>query len=303
MDETEVLRLFETCSNVGRWGPDDGVGTLNLITAEKRLAALAIPRRGTVVPLGHELPIGSSRQAVPSAELDVRYRPAGSDAPVDTHDTLHLSIHGFEVTHLDAPAHVFFEGRAFGGRDAADVAGSRGLAAGSIAPIAERGIVTRGVLLDVAAARGVDHLSPGDGIGVADLETAQARAGVRVESGDAVIVRAGHAIRKAREGEAHDEAAPHEGLLAEVMPWLHERGVAVYGGDCIERRPSGYARVPMPLHQVGLVAMGLCILDVVDVEALASACREEGSHAFLLIASPLRVPGGTGSAVNPLAIL
>jgi hypothetical protein len=158
------------------------------------------------------------------------------------------------------------------------------------------------VLLDVAAARGVAHLAAGDGIDVADLEACERRAGVTVGAGDAIFVRSGHGLRAAAEGGDHDEAAPHEGVLPEVVAWLRDRDVAVYSGDCIERRPSGYARVTMPLHQVGLVVMGLCILDCPDVEALAAACREEGRSDFALIVAPLRIPGGTGSAVNPLAL-
>lgn len=300
MDEAEVLALFDTCSNVGRWGTDDGLGTLNLITPERRLVALALPRSGRVVSLGFDLEVGTSRQDVPSAGLAPRYQPR--DAPIDAHDTLSLSVHGFEATHIDAPGHVFFDGRAWGGRPVSTITRDDGLAFGSIQPLGERGIVTRGVLLDVAAAWGVAHLSVGDGIGAADLDAAAERAAISVGSGDAIFIRGGHGVRKALEGDAHDESAAHEGVLPDVLPWLRERGVAVYSGDCIERRPSGYPRVPMPLHQIGLAAMGLCILDVPDVEALVSACRQEGRAEFLLIAAPLRVPGGTGSAVNPLAI-
>jgi kynurenine formamidase len=158
------------------------------------------------------------------------------------------------------------------------------------------------VLLDVAAERGVMHLAAGDGIGVADLEACERRAGVTVGAGDAIFVRSGHGRRAAAEGAGHDEEAPHEGVDPEVLAWLRARDVAVYSGDCIERRPSGYARLTMPLHQVGLVVMGLCILDCPDVEALADACREEGRSTFALVVAPLRITGGTGSAVNPLAL-
>jgi kynurenine formamidase len=297
MTEAEVVGLFGSCSNVGRWGPDDELGTLNLITPRVRLEALRGVRSGRVVSLGAELMVDRSRQAPSSVELRPRY------SPVDAHDDLTLRVHGFEVTHLDAPGHVFFEGRAWGGRRRDDVARADGLAFASIAPLGQAAIVTRGVLLDVASARGVAHLEPGEGIGVEDLEAAERLAGVTVRPGDAILIRSGHASRMAAEGAAHDEAGPHAGVLPETLPWLRARDVAVYSGDCIELRPSGYPRVTMPLHQVGLVAMGLCILDVPDVEALATACRDEGRSDFALVVAPLRIPGGTGSAVNPLAIL
>jgi kynurenine formamidase len=294
--EDEVLALFEACSNAGRWGDADEIGTLNLITPELSMAALRGVRSGTVVSLGFDIRPGASLQERPGASLAIRFSPR------DALDTLTLDIHGFEITHLDAPGHVFFEGRAFGGRSREVITDSAGLGFGSIRALGARAVVTRGVLLDVAAARGVERLPAGEGIGAGDLEAAEAMAGVKVSEGDAIFVRSGHGSRAAAEGATHDEGAPHEGVLPDVLPWLHERGVAVYSGDCIERRPSGYPRIPMPLHQVGLVAMGLCLLDCPDVEALREACRAEGRAEFALVVAPLRVIGGTGSAVNPLAI-
>lgn len=291
-----MLALFESCSNAGRWGADDERGTLNYVTAEKTLAALAGVRRGRVVSVGQDLPTrGGPRPGTPNAIHFMRYlRHAFS-----SQDVLTVSPHGFDVTHVDALAHVFFDGAIYNGRRADDVVGDDGVSFGSIDAYRD-GIVTRGVLLDVPAARGVDHLRPGDGIGVADLEAAEELAGTRVEEGDALVLRSGLALREQREGWNGD--LPREGVLAEVVPWLHERRVAVLGFDCVERLPSGYERVPMPLHQVGLTAMGLCILDCVDTETLRALCAQEGRNEFVLIVAPLRIPGGTASAVNPLAV-
>jgi kynurenine formamidase len=294
--EAEVLALAERCSNIGRWGADDQLGTLNLIDDEKRLAALRSVRAGDVVTLGAVVPVGRSRQAHPSAQATWR-----RDA-ISAFEAVTLDVHGYEVTHLDALGHVFLAERTWGDRPTASVLGTTGLGFGSVLPAAGRAIVTRGVLLDVAATRGVDWLTPADGIGVADLELAEARARTRVGVGDAIFVRAGHGLRAAAEGEAHDEEAPHEGVLPDVVEWLWQRGVAVYSGDCIEQRPTSYERITMPLHQIGLAKMGLCILDCPDLETLAAACRRHGRNDFLLIVAPLKIPGGTASAVNPLAI-
>jgi hypothetical protein len=102
------------------------------------------------------------------------------------------------------------------------------------------------------------------------------------------------------EGPIGDGA--REGVLAEVVPWLHEREVAVYSGDCIERLPSGYELVRMPLHQVGMAAMGLAIVDCADCERLVDECRSLGRYTFCVVISPLRIPGGSASAVNPIAL-
>ncbi|MFN8518946.1 MAG: cyclase family protein [Chloroflexota bacterium] len=296
MTEDEVLALFDRCSNVGRWGVDDELGTLNHITPGVRLDALAEVRDGDVVPFGHPLRVGRSRESPPSARMTAR-RDAGS-----AFDELTLDVHGYEATHLDALGHVFHRERAWNGRTAAQVMDPLGLRFASIAAIGHTGIVTRGVLLDVAAARGVPTLPAGTGITAADLEAAERLTGEHVRTGDAIVVRSGHDLRALEEGDSHDDTAPHEGVMADVLPWLHERSVAIYTGDCIEQRPSGYTSVPMPLHEIGLVAMGLCLLDAPDVERLTAACRSRGRSTFALVIAPLIVPGGTASPVNPLAI-
>jgi kynurenine formamidase len=296
MTEEEVLGLFERCSNWGRWGVDDEQGTLNLITPEKRRKAINDVRVGRCVSIGRDLVTTGSNQIPPSTVHLMTYAGA---KPTWSQDALIMSVHGFEVTHMDAVAHAFFEGRTYNGRAVEDVILPGGVAFGSI-QAAKDGICTRGVLLDVPAARGVEHLEPGDGISDQDLEAAERIAGVRVESGDIVIVRSGIDFREARDGIGPRE--PREGLLPAAVLWLHERDVAAFSGDCIERLPSGYRRVPLPLHQVGLVAMGLTILDATDVESLRRVCSEENRHDFLFVAAPLRLPGGTGSPVNPLVI-
>jgi kynurenine formamidase len=296
MTEEDVLRLFETCSNADRWGADDERGTLNYVTRERQLRALALVRKGESVSIGRDLIVRGSAQSPPSAMHVLIY--AGHE-PSAALELLTLVPHGFEMTHLDAVTHSYFEGHVYNGRSASRVVSPAGIGFGSIMAAAN-GIVTRGVLLDVAAARGVDHLRVDDGIGVADLEAAERLAGTKVESGDAIFVRSGQALRERREGSIG--ASPREGVLAEVVPWLHEREVALYSGDCIERMPSGYERVPMPLHQIGMVAMGLAILDCADCERLAEVCRTLSRYVFCVIVAPLRIPGGSASAVNPLAL-
>jgi kynurenine formamidase len=297
MTEEEILDLFETCSNAGRWGADDERGTLNYVTPVKRLEALALVRKGVTISIGRDLLTRDSAQAPPSAMHVLTY---DAHTPGAALELLTLVPHGFEMTHLDAVSHSYFEGRVYNGRHADDVVQRvGGIRFGSIMAHAD-GIVTRGILLDVAAVRGVEYLAADEGITVADLEAAEERAGTRVGRGDAIFVRSGQERRRRAEGPLPE--APREGLRAECVPWLHAREVAVYSGDCIERMPSGCERVPMPLHQIGMVAMGIAIMDCADCERLAEACRAYGRHDFCLVVAPLRVPGGTASAVNPLAL-
>lgn len=291
---SEVAALFERCSNVGRWGVDDERGTLNLITSDRRVRALELARHGEVVALGRPLRVcgaGAPASLRPTTEV------VGDDT-VSAGDILTIMPHGFEVTHLDALGHSFYQGRAHNGRTVSDVLDREGLIHGSILGAAT-GIVTRGVLLDVAAARGVEHLAAGDGVGADDLDAAEAMTGTTVQAGDAVVVRTGLARRVAG---GIDTPTLREGLTPDAIPWLHERDVAIYAGDCIERLPSGYDGIPLPLHQVGMVGMGLWFLDNPDVEVLRDACTRYGTAVFALVIAPLAVPGGTASAVNPLAL-
>lgn len=298
---SRVAELFARCDNTGRWGPDDERGTLNHITAAKRLTALALVRHGHVVSIGRALPVVNGCQVPPSATLLMT--SVGDVAK----DTLVISVHGFEVTHLDAVGHNALDGRMYNGRDARLEITREGVGFGSITAAGD-GVVTRGILLDVAAARGVSHLPPGTRIGPGDLDAAQLHAGAAVEPGDAVFVRSGREHRLATAGPnsvrrtGTEGEQYREGLDVEAVCWLHDRSVAVYGGDCIEALPSDEPGLPMPLHQLGAAAMGLAILDNPDIECLAASCAVYGRSHFTIIIAPLRIPGGTGSAVNPLVI-
>jgi kynurenine formamidase len=294
MTTDEADALFECCSNWGRWGPDDELGTLNYITDAKRVEASRLVRTGRVVSVAHDLSTqAAARNDGPLLHLMLYTQPA-----TGSQDFFGIAPHGFAVTHMDALGHIFWQSKIFNGRDATTTSRS-GLSFGSI--FAQRnGIVTRGLLLDVARARGLDWLEPDAIVTVSDLEQAEQAAGVTAGTGDAVFVRIGVEDREQMVGPV----SPQEraGLATECVLWLHERQVAVYSGDCIEKLPSPDPSFNMPLHQLGLVAMGLALLDNARLAELTAACRELQRNEFLLIVAPLRIPGGTGSVVNPLCV-
>jgi kynurenine formamidase len=214
-------------------------------------------------------------------------------------DSIEIVPHGFDVTHIDAIAHTLFDGTAYNNKIAGEVVSSSGLAFASIQAL-RIGIFTRGILLDVARARGVPWLEPDDTVEVDDLLAAERLTGLNVESGDAVVVRIGLGHRERKLGP--EDFSERAGLSAECIPWLHERQVAVYSGDCVEKIPSPFERIPLPLHMIGSVAMGLVLLDCPDVEELKLESDRTGRYAFLLTCAPLRIPSGTGSPVNPVCI-
>ena len=296
MTEDELVALFDRCSNRGRWGEADELGTLNYITDEKRHAAATLVRLGRTVSIGRDLSTVADRVNRDPVRHRMLY---DQDPPVSALDSIEMSTHGFALTHLDAISHVFWRGNAYNGRRAGDVLSPAGLRSGSVYAQRE-GIFTRGVLLDVAGARGVPYLTPDQTVTAADLRTAEQHAGVRVESGDAVFVHIGLERREAEQGT--EDTSARAGLDADCLPWLHEREAAVYSGDCVERIPYPSAAVPLPLHQIGLAAMGLVLLDCPRLTELVAACADTGRNEFLLTVAPLRLPGATGSPVNPLCV-
>jgi kynurenine formamidase len=297
MTEDEVLELFTICSNTGRWGREDELGTLNLITSEKRLAAIRSVMLGQVYSLSYDLNKDVSAKNPRPLVHNMQYVEFNS--PMAALDSVAISVHGLDATHLDAIGHVNFEGEMYNNRRAEDALRADGLSFGSILAM-RHGVVTRGVLLDVAATREVQWLEAGAGVTPTDLEDAEKYALCTVEPGDAVFVRVGLATRELAQGVG--DPLVRAGLTPASVRWLYERDVAVFSGDCGEQMPSNYPRVPLPLHQIGLAAMGLTILDNPDVEILAETTRRVGRNYFLLVCSPLRIPGGTGSPANPLAI-
>ncbi len=304
MSAAELEALFERVSNWGRWGGDDERGALNLIGAEEVRSAAALVREGRTISLSREFPtrpgpenpwpaqhhmlIGGDDCCVPGVE----------GLQVST-DFIGIAFHGMASTHIDALCHVFAQGRMYNGRSAADVK-STGARSNTIMA-ARDGIVGRGVLLDVPRAQGFDFIDSEDFITSAQLEAVADAQNVTVGKGDILLVRLGRDVRRDRFA---DQAVP--GLDPRVVEWLHARQVAVLGGDGVhDPIPSGriHRDWAMPIHMLGLAAMGLHLLDNLHLEALAEACANLGRWEFQLTLAPLPIAGGTGSPLNPIAVL
>lgn len=312
--EDEVRGWFQTLSNWGRWGPEDEAGTLNLITEEKRRQAAVLVREGIVVscawPIGYE--------PTPAAPIPQRHfmLKSGEGEVAETHgrtnalDAFLIAPHGFTITHLDAPSHTFWrsdpggEWTMYNGKPRGLVRTVDGALAGSI-ELAGGGIVSRGVLLDVAAGRGVDWLEPNEPVFPDDLEAAEAAQNVRVEPGDILFVRTGHPRRIAALGP-RPASAGASGFQAACLPWLRERDVAVIATDTAnDVSPTQYPGLGIngAIHGIGMAAMGLWLLDNPTFEELAPVCRRLGRWVFQTILAPLKLERATGCPVNPLAVL
>ncbi|MFG1992821.1 cyclase family protein [Actinoplanes sp. NPDC048988] len=305
---TIPLGYFETLSNWGRWGADDQLGTLNHITDGVRLAAARSVRHGRSVSCAWQITtpgdMERSTNTIPYA-VDM---PGAENMPARFHsdrrwgftnERLAVTYHGNTVTHLDAPSHLFWDGRLYNGRPHSAVDPDTGAAWAAVTAAAD-GIVTRGVLLDIAAVRGVPWLEPGEGAFPADLEQAERRQGVQVRPGDAVLLRTGYG--RARRETGDNAGFTQAGWHASCLPWLYEREVALIGADTPQDvQPSGYGDILMPVHAVGLVAMGLWLLDNCDLEACATTAAVLNQWDFHLTVAPLRLAATSGSPANPIA--
>jgi kynurenine formamidase len=312
--ESDVLAWFDSLSNWGRWGDDDELGTLNLISPEVRRRAAQQVREGRRVSCG--------RNVEPGLDGPVhRFMDGTGEGLADEHrvtsphsleygtgrfagasEYIGMMFHGRDVTHLDALSHIFWDRRMYNGRAAELVTSSLGATANDVTAAGE-GVFTRGVLLDVAAALGIDWLESGEGVFPWDLEAAELQMDVRVEEGDAMLVRTGHGRRRREAGPARAlSEGGQPGLHAASLPWLRERGVSLLGCDAAtEVVPSGYTEMPLPVHVIGIAAMGLWLVDNLDLEELAATCARLGRWEFLFTLDPLRIVGCTGSPVNPVA--
>ncbi len=305
--QDELLGWMQSLSNWGRWGEDDQRGTLNLLSAEKTRRAVGLVREGTTVSCARRI----NYQAGPDAPRPPQYfmtmsgdpyRPGeGPDKQVAM-DYFGMIFHGHTTTHIDSLAHFFWQGQMYNGAPSTLVSTAEGATSHNV-EAAYAGIVTRGVLLDVPMLRGVDLVERGDGVGLSDVERAEAECGFRIEEGDVLLLRTGQLGHRERTGPV-DPSRGSAGPRPELLPLLHERGVAVLGSDTgNDVQPTGYERFSNPVHQIGIVAMGLWILDQAWLDDLAEACRARNRWEFLFTILPLRIPNATGSPVNPVAVL
>jgi kynurenine formamidase len=216
-------------------------------------------------------------------------------------DYLAIASHGHDFTHLDALCHMAWDGRVYGGAQAKAVFTSHGAVKMGLGA-ARDGIVSRGVLLDIPRARGAEWLEPGDCAYVEDLERAEQSAGLRVESGDILIVRTGRFRRQAVQGAWNTRDAM-AGLHATTLPWIHQRQVAVFVCDTSsEVYPAPVEGVRNPMHVGLLTTMGIHMIDAAHLEELSEACAHRNRWEFMLVIAPLKLEAGTGLAVNPIAI-
>jgi kynurenine formamidase len=286
----EILDFYRTRRNWGRWGADDQVGAVNLITPQKRAAAAALVRTGRTVSLGRVFEPPQHFVRITPAPANV-----GGGYMADYYGYIY---HGSAVTHVDALCHSWIREGMWSGRDPAKEIDTSGAHFGDITAWSSR-LITRGVLLDVPRHRREPHVTPEKPVHGWELEEIARAQGVNVGAGDALLVYNGR--------DAYDRAPSKQpnrrpGLHASCAKFIRDHDVAVLVWDMLDAcdEVCGPAK-PDRVHAV-LANFGVALIDNALLEPLAAACMEERRYEFMFVALPLRVLRGSGSAVNPTAI-
>lgn len=302
----EFHELARRVNNWGRWGSDDERGTLNFITPEVVRRGVQTVRTAKTFSLALPLDADGPQTGMIPGRLNPLRTMLAINAPLSGDPGAFCSsddvvIMGLQAaTHWDALTHVSYDGRIYNGfpADSITAAGAAHCGIDKVGVLA-----SRGVLLDVARARGVGRLDPGYAITAEDLDAAEELAKTAVRAGDVVLVRTGQVAALAR-GERQGYAFPSPGLSTHTVPWLHEREVAAVATDnlTLEVFPSERDDALLPVHLLHLVEMGLTQGQNFDLEALSTDCADDGAYDFFLEASPEPFTRGLGSPVNPVAV-
>jgi kynurenine formamidase len=304
LSSTEFRDLFQRVSNWGRWGAEDDRGALNLLTRDRIAAAARLSQDGRTVSLSRPLdteeepdnPVPAEHRMTMLDDQDI-----GSGTLRFAKDFIGVDYHNDSHSHIDALCHVAFDGALYNGRPSSSIT-AEGASTETI-EVLKDGLVGRGVMLDIPRVRGVRWLEPGEHVFPDDLEEAERSQDITVGEADILLVRTGHA-RRLDELGPWDTAGSKAGLHPTCALYLKERGVAALGCDGnSDTAPSTTEGVAFPIHALALNAMGVHLLDYLYFEELVAACEQVGRWEFLFVGAPLRITGGTGSPLNPIAIL
>ena len=289
----EFDSLFKQVSNWGRWGKDDQLGAVNLITAAKRKQAAALVKNGVTVSLAHN-PLTERAEDNSSPFEHTMLRG-------NSMDRYAVSYHGYAHSHIDALCHFLYKDQTYNGFARADVNTDKGCVKLGIDNL-KNGIVSRAVLVDIPRLKGVDYLEPGTMIFAEDVEAWEKKAGVKIGAGDVLLLRTGRWTRRAKLGP-WNVAQNAAGFHASIAPWIKARDVAIVGSDVgTDVTPSQVEGITLPVHTLLITAMGINLLDNHDLEAVAETAATLKRWEFMVSIAPVPVTGGTGFPVNTLAV-
>ncbi len=294
-NKEELERWMKELSNWGRWGKDDQLGTVNLITPEKRKEAAKLVKTGIVVSLASNRMPGKIGRGGPGpafigppaehSTLDINFAGQGRTSWVHEQNYALTSTH--HEAHFDAICHVAFDGKTYNGYTLTEIASKDGgCSKMAIGGIRDK-IVTRGILVDIARMKGLQRLEPGTHIYREDIEAFEKWAKVKFEPGDAFFYRLGGSVGS--------------GLDPSFIPFLKQRDIALFGGETAHESFT----VPgfdIPMHTAIMVPLGMNMFDGLDLEPLSDMAAKLKRWDFMFVATPDASARGTGAQISPIAI-
>jgi kynurenine formamidase len=307
--------LKDSPKNWGRWGPDDEVGALNFLTSQEVQRGLRAAHQGKVftlqVVMGHPKgdPVWPGRSEAHRINvMDHGYFLGGKGAETPggaqySDDMMIMYLQG--STQYDALGHVWCDDQLWNGYDAKTTIGA--MTKASVLPIAERGIVGRGILVDIARHRGKEALERGETFTHLDLKEAARRQGAEIEKRDILIVRTGwigQFYKKSRQDFYRDYEEPGLTYSPELVDWFGDMEIPNLVTDTIANEVTldPGSGVALPLHTALMRNLGVTFTEIAELDPLAADCAQDGQWTFLYAAGPLKVYGGTGSPVNPIVV-
>lgn len=314
-NKDDILNYFDELSNWGKWGDDDQLGTLNYLSNDLTKKSAQLVKKGYRVscarPIDFEYapdipnpPVHymvESGDGLTSAPDDPVSKISSKPSQVAM-DYIGMIFHGHSITHIDSLAHFFWQGKMYNNQPAHLISTSLGATVESV-ELASEGIVTRGVLIDVPKIRDIPWVERGEGVLPEDIIKAEEKFGFKIQEGDVLLIRTGQYKRRNEEGPVNPRIEGSTACHPACLPLFHQRKIAVLGSDTgNDILPPLYPEINMPIHQIGIVAMGLWILDNANLEELSSTCESFGRWEFMININPLKLSNTTGSPVNPIAI-
>ena len=306
-EEKQLFRWIDgEISNWNKWGKGDQKGTLNYLTDDHTLRAIKLIESGEKVSCSKTITFenSTSLKVAPNhfmISAGDTYRENENHERQVAMDYFGLVFHGHSITHVDSLAHFFWNGKTYNGRPSSVVSTEKGATEFDVIP-AKGGIITRGILVDVPKLRGVEYIEKGDGVGLEDIKQFENESGIKIGNGDVILLRTGQLGKTSTKGPINIENGS-AGPSPDILPFLYEREVSIMGSDTgNDIAPNPYEKFTNPIHQIGIVSMGLWILDNAWLDDLSETCEKNKRWEFAINILPLPMKTVTGSPVNPMAI-
>jgi kynurenine formamidase len=280
-----------------RWGPGDERGTANLMTPDVVLRAARLIQSGEVIELGYPLFAGMPfyGDRIYSQQLKRTNWPPGSNTRGSNEEIVTTEL-GQVGTQIDGFGHQSIGNGLYNCFTIDEVATRTGFSRLGIEKAGA--LITRGVLIDVAALRGVEMLGDRYEITAQDLRDALMRQNLTLETGDAIIINTGFGRLWGQDNVRYFRTQP--GLGTGAAEWIARQSPMIVGSDtcCIEVNPNPDPNLSSPVHQILLVANGIYLVESLKLDELV----EKRVHEFAFIVEPLKLRGATGSSVAPVAV-